>query len=226
MRVATEAEQQQISEYGLKQMSMPQALAVLGNYLGVKDKPQVVVANVEWQTLKSVYEAKRQKPFLENVGDRRPQQKKKSTKAESTPQLQQQVAGKNSEERRRIVVAAVKNGVAEVLGTEVNRLTDTQQGLFDMGMDSLMSVELKSHLETAVGQTLPSTLTFNYPTIDDLSEYLDTEILAEAEVEPENDMVTAVLAEAEQDAETDLDDEDLSEDDLAALLLQTLDQLD
>jgi myxalamid-type polyketide synthase MxaE and MxaD len=231
MRVASEAEQQQVTEFGLKQMPMTQALTVLGTYLSVKDKPQVAAANVEWQTLKSAYEAKRPKPFLANVEDRQPSKKKEATKIEAIPQLQQQVAGRNAKDRRRIVMAQVKSAVAEVLGIDVNRLTDTQQGLFDMGMDSLMSVELKSHLETAVGQTLPSTLTFNYPTIDDLSEYLDTEILVETivqdvESEPEVDAVTAVLSEVEQDSETDIDADDLSEDDLAALLLQKLDQLD
>ena len=231
MRVASEDDEQQFAEFGLKPMPMAQALAVLGNLLTVKDKPQVAVANVEWQTLKSAYEAKRPKPFLANVADRKPTPKKAITKTEAVPQLQEQVAGRSAEERQRIVMTRVKEAVAEVLGIEANRLNDTQQGLFDMGMDSLMSVELKSHLETAVGQTLPSTLTFNYPTIDDLSEYLNTEILAEVDVadtpEVEDvDEITAVLSEADAEEETDLDSDDLSEDDLAALLLQKLDQLD
>ncbi len=45
-------------------------------------------------------------------------------------------------------------------------------GMFDLGMDSLMAVELKRRLEAGTGLGLPSTLTFNYPTIRAMSSYL------------------------------------------------------
>ena len=51
------------------------------------------------------------------------------------------------------------------------------RGLFEMGMDSLMAVELKSRLEKDTGLSLPSTLTFNYPTINDLAGYLTEQTL-------------------------------------------------
>jgi hypothetical protein len=48
--------------------------------------------------------------------------------------------------------------------------------LFDMGMDSLMSVELKRRLERGVGRKLPSTLTFNYPNAAALASFLAREL--------------------------------------------------
>ncbi len=42
-------------------------------------------------------------------------------------------------------------------------------------MDSLMSVEFKGQIEVAVGVDLPSTLTFNYPNIAALADYLVAE---------------------------------------------------
>ncbi len=180
MRVASSADQDKVAQFGLRQMPTTQALAALGE-LCVSPLPQMVVADVNWATLKAAYEAKRPKPFLAQVQDVQSQNAiQPKAKAEAVPPLRQQIAGKNAAERHRLVVAQVKQAAAQVLGMPVARLTDTQQGLFDMGMDSLMSVELKGMLETAVGQTLPSTLTFNYPTIDDLAEFLDTEILGEA----------------------------------------------
>ena len=47
-----------------------------------------------------------------------------------------------------------------------------------MGMDSLMSVELGRRLERGVGRSLPSTLTFNYPNVAALAEFLDREVVA------------------------------------------------
>ena len=51
-----------------------------------------------------------------------------------------------------------------------------RRGLFDLGMDSLMSVELKSRLEATVGQPLPTTLTFKYPTVAVLTDFLAREL--------------------------------------------------
>ena len=45
-----------------------------------------------------------------------------------------------------------------------------------MGMDSLMAVDLKSRLEKTLGCELPSTLTFNYPTIDAIAGFLIEDI--------------------------------------------------
>jgi hypothetical protein len=84
-----------------------------------------------------------------------------------------------------------------------------------------MSVELKGLLETAVGQSLPSTLTFNYPTIEDLTNYLDNEVLAETAVAEEEFIVVEGVQ-----AETAVDTDDMSEDELEMLLLQRLENLE
>jgi myxalamid-type polyketide synthase MxaB len=44
--------------------------------------------------------------------------------------------------------------------------------LFDLGIDSLMAVELKNRLESGLGQSLHSTLVFDYPTLESLAGYL------------------------------------------------------
>jgi acyl carrier protein len=53
---------------------------------------------------------------------------------------------------------------------------EEDRGLFQMGMDSLMSVRLKRRLEAGTGLRLPGTLTLTYPTISALAEYLDEKL--------------------------------------------------
>jgi hypothetical protein len=47
-----------------------------------------------------------------------------------------------------------------------------------MGMDSLVSVELKNSLETRLGRSLPPMLTFNFPTVRALTSRLSVEFAA------------------------------------------------
>jgi hypothetical protein len=51
-------------------------------------------------------------------------------------------------------------------------LLDARKGFFEFGMDSLTSLQLRRRLEQALGRPLPSTLAFNYPTIEALASYL------------------------------------------------------
>jgi len=49
---------------------------------------------------------------------------------------------------------------------------EPRQRLFDAGIDSLMSVELKNRLEASLERPLRSTLIFDYPTTEALTNYL------------------------------------------------------
>jgi hypothetical protein len=49
-----------------------------------------------------------------------------------------------------------------------------------MGMDSLMAVELSNRLKAQLGQALPTTLAFEYPTIHALANYLEQNVLSTA----------------------------------------------
>jgi acyl carrier protein len=82
-------------------------------------------------------------------------------------------------ERLDLLQSYVQEQVMRVLG--LSQPPDPQQGLTDIGMDSLMAVELSNRLRTAVRQPLPTTLAFEYPTIRALTRYLAEEALKELE---------------------------------------------
>jgi hypothetical protein len=92
-----------------------------------------------------------------------------------------------------------------------------------MGMDSLMAVELKARLERSLGVPLPSTLTFNYPTIKALVDYLLSDVL-EFDSAPAPEQTTPIPSPAEV-LPFNHSSEDLSEDELSVLLLKKLEQI-
>jgi myxalamid-type polyketide synthase MxaE and MxaD len=181
------------------------ALTALGSVLA-SGVPQAVVANIDWSTLKPLYETRRRKPMLELVSS---SNSAKTDPAETTRRdLESVLASIPAADRLNYVTSVVREEAAAVLGLKPEEV-DTGAGLFNMGMDSLMSVELKRRLELRSSRSLRSTLTFNYPTVEALGLYL-FELLA-----------PATPAEPEPAPVRD-DREELSEEQLESLLLEAL----
>ena len=90
------------------------------------------------------------------------------TKSEFLQQLEAAVPG----DRRSLLVAHVCRQIALVLGMSSGQSISLEQGFFDLGMDSLTSVELRNKLQTSLNCSVSSTLAFDYPTVGKLVDYL------------------------------------------------------
>ena len=98
---------------------------------------------------------------------------------EKKPLLIKQLEKTPVEARRSQIQAFVLSLVEEVIGAGSSGRIDPKKGLFDLGIDSLMAVDLKNRLETATGRTLRSTLVFDYPTVDAIADYVAKELKPE-----------------------------------------------
>jgi acyl transferase domain-containing protein len=76
--------------------------------------------------------------------------------------------------RRAMIEEAIRASVADVVKLPVERI-DGERPLRALGIDSVMSLELRNRLEKQIGARLPATLIWNYPTIRDLAPYLALE---------------------------------------------------
>lgn len=74
------------------------------------------------------------------------------------------IAGKTPEQVHALVAEWVAQEVANILRTEVDRI-ETQRSLHDLGMDSLMAVELALGLEQRFGVQLPAMVLNDSPTV-------------------------------------------------------------
>jgi acyl carrier protein len=73
--------------------------------------------------------------------------------------------------RRRVLERHVVEQLARVLRLEVDRI-DGSKTMGELGLDSLMNLELRNRLEAQLGLALAPTLLFTYPTIAALSDHL------------------------------------------------------
>ena len=74
-------------------------------------------------------------------------------------------------ERRQMLERVVRGAVGHVLKIAPSRL-DRRKSFGDLGLNSLMAVELRNRLETALGRPLSATLAWNYPTIEAIVDFL------------------------------------------------------
>ena len=93
----------------------------------------------------------------------------------------------SSEERYEAVLQLVRSEVRSVLQVED---IPSDRPIHELGLDSLMAVELRNHLGKKVGVRLPSTLLFDYPTPVALVSYLMEEVLPETSLSSSPDVRT------------------------------------
>ena len=70
----------------------------------------------------------------------------------------------------------VRQSIAGVMGMASGDHIGERQRLFEIGIDSLMAVELGNVIQNSLAISLPSTLIFDYPTLESLIGHLATEL--------------------------------------------------
>lgn len=198
------------SRMGLQMMNPTQATAAL-TYLLRAGAVQTVVASLDWAVLPAQYAGTRGRPFVESLT--------LQVEAAEAPKVDfaALLAETPAENRYDLVLAAVRDEAAWVLGFTPAEALDLRRGFFKMGMDSLMSVQLRNRLENRLGNFLPPTVALEYPTVEALTGYIANEVFKLTQN-------TAETAPAKADDGAKLDD--MSDAELMALLDDELAALD
>jgi len=89
--------------------------------------------------------------------------------------LQRMLEELSEEELLQVCVDMLKSEVAEILRMAPDKL-DPTRSMYDMGLDSLMGVELMGALESRFGIRLPVLILSQNPTITKLAEYITTQL--------------------------------------------------
>jgi acyl transferase domain-containing protein/NADPH:quinone reductase-like Zn-dependent oxidoreductase/NAD(P)-dependent dehydrogenase (short-subunit alcohol dehydrogenase family)/SAM-dependent methyltransferase/acyl carrier protein len=186
-------------------------------------RAQLIVCPVDWPRLLSDSSRNRQlapllKDFKKPVSTSRPtrvtraiEESVASATAAKTMLLTERLAVAAPNQRRALVIEQIRRDAGRVLGLENLESLSNNKPLNELGLDSLMAVELRNVIGTAVGRNLPATLLFDCPTVDALTGYLCRSILglekareAPARASQKMSAVTEVLDRIE-----DLDDDEV-----------------
>jgi len=81
-------------------------------------------------------------------------------------------------DRNTFINSTIERHVNKILARDSNIPIDLQQPLTELGMESLMALEFKNSLEKVIGESLPATLIYDYPTIESLTEYIMKEFIS------------------------------------------------
>ncbi|QSQ15453.1 type I polyketide synthase [Myxococcus landrumensis] len=206
--------------FGLKPMASPRALAAMGQVMRSGARVQTV-ASVDWSALKPLWEARRRRPFLQQVGAPAP-----TTDTSARARMVAELESLPPPRRFDALLRQLQREVGRILGFPSAEPPPTDRGFFQMGMTSLMTVELRNVLQRGFGQELPASLAFDYPTVEALAKRLAG--LAEAlEIPLPDDAGATPRAQAVVMDETGLSErlsrmDEMSDDEIERLIAQKI----
>lgn len=177
MRLASGEAQSRYASGGMLPMPDDTALEWLEYLLRRSDMRQPMVANIDWTILASLYEAKRQRQWMQLV---RPDTRLPGLGTKSAWSAQPGETRLNSLER------AVQKEAARVLGFRRGEVPAVEARLVDLGLDSLMAVSLRNRLQELIGHALSATFAFEYSTPARMAMALDTILWGAGAVDEEH----------------------------------------
>jgi polyketide synthase 12/myxalamid-type polyketide synthase MxaB len=139
--------------------------------------PQVAVLSVDWNRYRQRARHVSSPFFADVAGAVRGAMAAATAQAAREEDLRQRVLDAPDARKRGIVQAFVTEKALRALGLDPSRAVDPRTPLGEMGLDSLLAVELRNTLGSALGKSLPATLLFDYPTIATLTDYLMSDVL-------------------------------------------------
>ncbi|MDT5098117.1 MAG: hypothetical protein QOC76_1854 [Mycobacterium sp.] len=182
--MADEESRARLDQRGVRTLSPADALAGLADLM-TGSAAQGVVARIDWARFLPLYQQAGRRAFLAELEREVPTQPAgvapPATLSGKTAFVER-LTDAPVQQRRKLVTDYLRDAVAEVTRVDPAEIRE-EAGFFDLGMDSLMAVELRRRIEQGIGKEIPVTLVMDHPRLSDAAEYLLGEVLGLREQE-------------------------------------------
>jgi len=175
---------QWLTKIGMENMPVAEAWHAL-DYLLATEETQAVVANMDWAIFKPIYSWRGAGRFLEQVGLSLTQQQKAPIPSfvVAVPLESESIQNPNLSEAERVTI------IKTYLQTEITRLLrlpdtpDSTIGFFELGLDSLIIIELRNQIVSRFGLNLPINKLFENDTIQTLATFITAHLDVDSNVD-------------------------------------------
>jgi acyl transferase domain-containing protein/NADPH:quinone reductase-like Zn-dependent oxidoreductase/acyl carrier protein len=167
-----------LDKRGVRTLSPVDALAGLADVVAAasaQGPAQGVVARIDWARFLPLYQQAGRRAFLSELAREVPEAVPTVLPSGKT-QLVEQLTNAPVQQRKKLMTDYLREAVAEVTRVDVAEIRE-ETGFFDLGMDSLMAVELRQRIEQGVGKEIPVTLVMDHPRLSDAAAYLLGDVL-------------------------------------------------
>ncbi len=165
MAASTSADDR-LSKQGFKPIQRKEGLAVLERILSA-NVTKIAVVSCDWR--KYISQLTLEQSIFANW--------QKEEQPIKQVDLLQKVAKARPDEKHTILLNFVVETAQQVVGIDTSDTLDIDKPLMELGMDSLMAVEVRNRLGKGLDTSLPVSLLFNYPTVDEVVKYLELEVI-------------------------------------------------
>ncbi|MGA5552772.1 type I polyketide synthase, partial [Streptomyces pseudogriseolus] len=144
----------------------------------------LAVADIDWERFVPVFTAAHPRPLLHEVPEVAEAMKAdapdEDTSADRLGGLRAELAALPAAERVRTLTDLVRTQVATALGHADGEEIAPQRAFRELGFDSLTAVELRNRLNAATGLSLPATVVFDFPNVNELVRHLLEHLVEDA----------------------------------------------
>jgi acyl transferase domain-containing protein/NADPH:quinone reductase-like Zn-dependent oxidoreductase/acyl carrier protein len=131
-------------------------------------RTQVAIMDIDWERFLSNRVSKDTALFQELRRFR----KSETSDAVGEVRAQDAILGAPAGDRKALLSLHIKDCARRVLSLDSEGPIQERVPLQDIGLDSLMALEMRNELAQSLGLTLSAGLLFNYPTVEELTEHL------------------------------------------------------
>lgn len=210
---ANDRVEKNLKQRGIGYLSVSDGLKSFANAMSL-GRARVAVLDIAWQKFFEHETFLQGKPFFQELAG---EFNSPSTSHDQVKVIEELSKLKTSE-RKAGLQRHVLGIVRKQLGYSAERELDPRAGFFDLGIDSLMAVDIKARLERDLARSLPASLLFNFPNVASLSGALFEQIWPQEALQKEE-----VGQDAKAESEKELEEiKALSEGEVKDLLKDLL----